>query len=226
MNSAKVRFVLAIISFSLLGVVLILDYAPPSEKVFGIESYYQGDFGEIEDPKIAYGKFNRNVMTDEIKCNTTPSISEKRVITPTNACWFIQGTATGNISAEEIEQLLAEKDGAIFKEGDIILAPTNIEFINSNQYQESYDLISIKGRLGTEYIIEFTDVGAWWCHIDKAEPTKHTELIGFGGKSPSMSIGSVIGQARKSTKVKLYKIQEDGSEQEASLSEYFCGKAE
>lgn len=211
-NKSKSIVALATCSFLFLGLLVLVTYVPNVQKNFGVENFYSGSFGEDTDPKVMYSATYRNVIAEDKMCLVSMTKSEK-VTMAGRYIWIAESKTVD--TKKKIKALATDESMTVLKpftkNGQNIVAPAQLTFINSNVLQYSDNSISIVAYIGTDYVIEFENVKTWWCHIGKSDPVHHTEVVGISGMSPKCSEGYIIGQAKKETLVKLYKVGSDES---------------
>lgn len=202
----------AVVAFFVLGCFAAAEYAPEGSKIFGFENYYEGVVGEGADPKEVYSAIYKNTAVMSSKCKTVMMEAEH----PTRVgvyTWIADGITVSGI--EDLEALAIDPEDLSalkpFTGAQNIVAPAELKFVNANTVQYAADTISIHANIGTEYRIVFDNVASWWCHMGKADPTKHTDVIGSGGIFSRCAAGYVIGQANSDTVVSLYKVEDGGA---------------
>lgn len=223
-SQGRPKIVLAVVVIGILIGLVIYNYRPPMDKQFGVKNFYEPTEGSHLDPKRMYNALNPNADWSEYYCNTTMSYAKSpgRI---GNYFWIKNGE---NIdSVDMLGNYLLDGDASKlipYQDGDFIVAPSTLTFLNKN-VKNAGDLseeVNIMAGIGTEYIIIWSNVDCWWCHIGKDNKERHTVVVGAGGLNEVCTEGYVIGQAKSDTIVSLYK--RNGNELEPySFSQYFFG---
>lgn len=212
----------AIISFLFLIILASFSYSYTAvEKQFGIKSFYTGAYGKDIDPKAQYNTIYKNTIVSANGClNKMKQASNPMRIG--SYVWIVDGQAIEDTSYFEsvaVNSNLAEIKP--YKDGQKIISPSDLIFLNANTIQDKLDSINIRAQIGSSYIIEFENVKSWWCHIGKDNPTKHTQVIGTGGIYSRCTAGYIIGEATNDTIVKLYSLDTNSRAVPCSFAEVF-----
>ena len=210
--------ILAILSAIVMVVMIVKDYSPPSSSVFSVHGYYKTPYVSEKSAKELYNEMNPPLGYGDAACQTVMTKGED-LSSLGRYTWIVDG--------QEIDSLGSVKRGANsdvlvpYEDGDYIISPADTNtFINSNLGPFYCDGISIAIKTG-KYIVRWDDVESWWCHINRENPTKHTERIGSSGICSQCYKGYIIGQAKSTTTVSFFEISEDGSEVQISPEIYF-----
>lgn len=201
------------------GVMLFLGVAnrtkKQEEKVFDMRGFYSGEAGEATNPKELYNKLYANVLAADGVCHSTMTKAVNVQMTENGIYWIAEGDAA---SAEELNVFTFKPYGGTNMQ---IVSPADMKFINSNVSVNEDGEMYIEARVGTRYIIQWSPVATWWCHIGKQNKNKHTSIYGNGGAYASVTAGWIIGEATEDTEVRMWKIEENGSQVQIRLSDYF-----
>lgn len=212
----------ATLSFLFLALLSALNMSVSTDKVFGVNNFYQGSKGSPIDPKAQYNEMYNNIQFNANKCSTQMKLSSNAK--PVGSYyWFVEGQS---VKDESELRAIAEDDEMtklkpFSSDGQLIVAPGDIEFVNANTEQNSKDSIDISFNIGTKHVMEFRNVKSWWCHIGKEDPTMHTDRVGAGGIGASCAGGYIIGEAKADTTVYLYELDSNGAPQPASFSDLY-----
>lgn len=221
-NKGRPKIILAIIVIGILVGLVIYNYRPPMEKQFGVTNFYEPVEGDHLDPKRMYRDMNPGADWSEYYCNTTMSFATNPGMAG-NYFWIKEGEFIK--SEADLQQYYVDGEDSQLKpysDGDMIIAPNTLTFLNKN-VRTAGDLeedISIMASIGASYVIIWSNVECWWCHIGKSNSHKHTAVVGAGGINEVCTEGYIIGQAKSDTIVSLYKRGADGLEP-CSFKEYF-----
>ena len=221
-DSKDNKFINMMIVLAIVAGILfvVLEDKPEDYTPFSIEGFYSGTKGDVQDPRQTYLSY---VSTDDYisSCNESPQVSDNGTLTASGAVWIIDSQtldSSVNIKRSEDDNLSIIP----FEEGEYILAPSNAFFLNANTLQASKDSITIKISLPGSYIMEFIDVYGWFCHME-SEEQNHTKTLGYGGEAcEDVTSSTIIGKAKSTTSVRLYK-KTNGVEQQIDTLEYFLG---
>lgn len=217
----KVVLVLAVLSFAILIILVIMDYTPPVYKEFSSDNFYVGVYGDDVDPRSTYRKMTYSDVTGSSGCRNELTRSDSATVCG-RFMWI--GESLEIKSAADIDSMAVNGDTTRIQpyvDGANIVAPARIAFVNSNINQESRDSIYMAVSINNKYILRWDNIKTWWCHIGKENPNKHTQVIGAGGEAAVVSAGYIVGQANSDTVVSLYKINDDGSTTPVPVSELF-----
>lgn len=216
----RLKSVIAVFSIAALIIIIATEYTADIDKSFSVEAYYRGNISsDTIDPKTLYEQYTAAALDNETLCNTQTWTGKARR-TSSDAIWVAE--TSEDITDDYIKECLQDGYLAPFKEGDLILAPGAFTFTNTNT-DSSGATIDIKGTCG-KYTFVFENVSCWWCHIGKEWTGKHSIRIGCGtGLFEKVSAGTVIGEAKASTKLYIYKESDGVDEELEDPSTYFIG---
>lgn len=221
-SRSKLMIGAAVVSFMFLAILAIMNYTPVNDKVFGTDNFYIGNYGSKVDPKEQYDLMYKNVIASAVGCFTTMTPASSPMIAGNNV-WLVDGATIESL--EDLKGMSVDGDLSVIKpyklDGQKIISPVELTFINSNVVQHNKDSISITAYAGTSHIIEFNNIKSWWCHAGKQDPTKHTEVVGAGGINPKCVAGYVIGEATEETTVNFYEVDGDGNKTPCSFEVLF-----
>lgn len=200
---------LAIVSFIALVLFGASQYYPQDSKVYGVNNYYKPTKSTSNvDQRELYNQIHKNVVASAMMCNKTiQSCTSTNMIN--GYYWIVDGSLPPSNVSELTSMLVDSQSNVLrpYSEGDSIVAPGQLTFRNANTTEYDDGKIRIEVYIGQDYVIRWDDVAAWWCHIGKEDPTKHTEQIGLGGLYSTCAGGYVIGKAKETTEVHLFKVQ-------------------
>lgn len=201
---------LGVLSLIVLIIFSAFEYSLGNNKVFGLENYYSGRIGSEANPKEIYNTIYKNTIMTSSSC-ITKMTKATRPMSVSGFTWIVDGQSI--YSKEDLEAITVNGNLTCLQpyKGNTskkIVAPADLTFINANTMQYSEDKITIRAYLGEDYIIEFEDIAAWWCHIGKENPTQHTEVIGCGGLQARCTSEYIIGEAKDNTTVYLYHVEQ------------------
>lgn len=207
-----------VLVFGLLIFLVLFDYNAPTTHVFNPNGFYVGnDTGEV-DPRVIYTQIHQGLAPGSGSCwSNMRKADEPRNDSEQNVRLQMAGNyvwiAPTNVSGySDIETFESDEGGTLkpYNDGDIIISPSNLKFVNSNKRQNSADTVYIEAVVGG-YLIRWENVACWWCHEGRENPTKHTDTYGKGGSFATCIAGYVVGIATADTTVKLFEINDDGS---------------
>lgn len=205
--------------FIVLVVLVMYNYEAPSDSQFSPENFYAGNNGAEVDPKENYEQMVVGLVSGSLSCRSEMSkATDEELVQAGNYTWLAPNKNSinpdGISSYDDIRKLSLGADESVlmpYAEGDHIIAPGKMTFINSNVVQESADYTYIMAYIGTKYVLRWDDVDCWWCHEGKDNKNKHTRVVGARGIYASCIGGYIVGVAKDSTTVTLYEVLEDQS---------------
>ena len=179
----------------------------------------------MSDPKALYNSVFASKVLNGTACNTiTKAYNEA---TQVNGRIWLTSRDLGIKSADDFVNY-ETSGGSLsispYKDGDYIISPATLNFLNSNtMLNPSNGQRYIEAQIGTSYVIRWDDIECWWCHIGKDDNDSHTVRVGYGGKPSKVVAGIIIGAAKSTTKVSVYKLNDNGEigEQVSVGSLYF-----
>ena len=199
------------IGFIVLGIYAAMNSSTVDDtKTFSPESFYAGETHDEIDPREQYGIFSSGKLSSA-QCNSTMVKGSNIHKCNSNVVWLVDDS-TITTDADVADKIVNScTDPASFfyspyKDGDMILAPATLVFMNSNVEQTSINEIDIIASMGTDYQITFYNVKCWWCHIGKDDVKTHSTVYGNKGSYSTCSAGNVIGQATANTSVQIKKL--------------------
>ncbi len=217
----------AIISFLVLIILGAFNYNyTKTDKQFGLKSFYTGTYGKDIDPKAQYNTIYKNTIATVNGCFTKMKQASNPMRTG-EYVWIVDGQVIEDKSY--FEQVAVDGNLTEIKpymEGQKIISPSDLIFLNANTIQDKLDSINIRVQIGSRYIIEFENVKSWWCHIGKENPNKHTQVVGAGGIYVKCTAGYIIGEAKEDTIVKLYFLDENNKARPCDFTEVFFTEEE
>lgn len=207
--------------FFILVIIVLMDYTPPTFHEFSGDNFYESHAGDPVDPREMYEKMAVGLMPGSGNCRTEMRKADQAQLRQAgNVIWFAPSEVE---SYSDISKYQVGDDSTLqpYADGDVIISPGHLKFVNSNIHQESAEYITIEATIG-DILIRWEDVECWWCHEGKVNPNKHSTVVGAGGLASQCTGGYVIGIAKSSTLVKCYRVDVDsGSTSELSFSELF-----
>jgi len=211
----------AVISFIVLLLFVILNYYPPDGKVFSIDGFYVGNKEGDINPKELYNEMYGGVAAG-LSCNTEIKKSTNYSLI-NNIAWIAEGVVPE--SSEELKALATDDTCTVIRpyttSYNMIVAPAEITFVNSNTTRTKEGSIFIVAKLHGDYEIQWDNITSWWCHIGKDNPDKHTLVCGANGICPTCREGYVLGEANNETLVSLYKVDGLGNRTPASFIDFY-----
>lgn len=204
----------SIVCAVVLLLIWVLGFPENNDTDFSPNSFYVGDATGVVDPKVLYDNYYKSVLS-ELSCRSAMFNGDNPIRLSTNMFWIIDDDKrlTDDSSADNAVSLLGDKNAEGFytpyEAGDYIIAPTNITYLNSNIKSDMPGRTDIVVMCGRQYKLVFEDVECWWCHIGISDSSQHTTIYGKGGKYSTANAGRVLGQAKSSTRVKMYKQNGD-----------------
>lgn len=224
----KTVVALTVLVVVILTLIVFYDGAKAGGNEFGLDNFYVGNFGEEVDPRGVYNSIYKSGMLASKQCREEMMAAEGYVLENgetvhpemSGRCIWIAPTHVDSLD-DVFNNCISESCIRPYRNGDVIISPGYLTFINSNVRQEDTDSICIEVKYGTDYVIRWDNVTAWWCHIGKDDAQKHTKVIGAAGMYSKCIGGYVIGEANEGTLVTLYRIAEDGSLNEESFESLF-----
>jgi len=199
-------------------------YTMDQDKVFDVNGFYKGRSGERQNPKEVYDAIYSSILAAENACRKEMEQASDPVMAGNGVYWVVDGV---EVTKEDLGNATSIKP--YDSVNDKIVSPAELTFLNSNVTLDG-NTAYIEAQLGTGYVIQWSPIRAWWCHIGKgnagvgeggSKQTQHTDICGLGGKYAVCMPGWVIGQATEETEVKMWKILESGGRQQIPLAEYF-----
>lgn len=219
----KVKALITIIAVIFLGFIAYNRYSLPLDAtLFTPDSFYAGmTYSDKFNPKDYYLALHGLTFTgDEDSCDTT-------LVRETNT---VSVGTVGNIFYTDVKDpantpdpstSIGDDGSGTFTNGSKIIMPFNgYKFKNSNlsdstlerQTNGRHDIEIIGDDGNGQYIVVFEDVMTWWCHQHKpSADAKHNLYVGdiSGSSIKSVAQGFVIGIAKDTTKVKVYRIKDE-----------------
>lgn len=217
-RKSKPIVILSLISLVVLGIFVAYSYKPKSSQQFALDGYYKPEKRDEVSAIELYEELCPPLGYGDAACMETMTRG-----TNTSLCgrytWIVDDqTAPSDFSS-------CKKDNYTltpYSDGDSIIAPADTnEFVNSNLgpfYGEEISVIIKTGK----YIVRFDNVDSWWCHINRANPLRHSTRIGANGLGSQCYRGYVIAQANASTEVTFYALEGE-EEKQITPEEYFFG---
>lgn len=225
MNKNKLLYTIAVISIICLCTYILFTYNRPYKKDFFMDAFYTGkhEYKETDIRKqyldMKGNKKKKDTVDIDNICDITPTKSKNPTITANNAYWIIDN--------KELPEDLSQSTFAGFSDGDLLVSPSSIRFVNSNINIKADNTIDIQFTCGS-YIFILSNVKNWYCHKDSTETVlQHTVVIGAGSSNDTELLqgGFIIGTALNSTVLSIYKYDENiGDKVEVSLSEFYNGE--
>lgn len=225
MQKGNWRIILFVGVFIGLFLLTALNWSKPNNIPFTTEGFYTGNSGDYIDYKELYESLYVGLAPGSGECRTEMSYAvtgeqmENGNIIETCMAGKYQWIAPTSISSSS--EMGTGSTIAPYNEGDVIIAPGNLTFINSNVLQETADTVYIKAILAGKYIIRWDNVDCWWCHIGKENRNKHSKVVGKNGIYATCTGGYIIGQAKAGTTVSFYTIDSEGNEVPIDVQEVF-----
>ena len=225
-GSDRAYLIVALVCFIFLGILAVFNYEDQNEVVGSfVDSYYRGYKITSMDSKSLYGALNAYGSTSASACIINPktAASDKLVLPCDQTMPWVQTTdATTTDKATAAAKVV---DCMPFSDGDYIVAPGDLMFLNSNVSCNKTD-ISIQATIGTKYKIVFSHVQEWWCHMDSTANTySHSDVVGYGSSNNTdrVIVGTIIGKANSSTIVEMY--YDNGSDWvKCTLEDYYLNR--
>lgn len=209
---------LFIIVFLGLYLMVLFNTGRENDAVFTTDAFYQGISGSEINYKDLYNSLYVGLAPGSGECSTEMKSAEDYGLSPYMAgrfTWLVAKPVSTSADMGTGTTIMPYEDG------DYIIAPGNLKFVNSNIVQDSADFIHIEAILNDTYVIRWDNVTSWWCHLGKEHKSKHSKVVGNGGIYSSCSQGFVIGEANAMTRVTFYKIGLDGEQTLIDVSEVF-----
>ena len=224
MKNHNVRVALFVLMFVGMFLLVAFNYSNPNDKAFSSEAFYQGKQGDLIDYKDLYNDLYVGLAPGSGECANEMTaakgytLANGEVVQDCMAGRFQWITPRSIKSSSEIGS-----DSIIspYQDGDVIISPGNLKFINSNVLQDSKDTIYIEAVLANKYVVRWDNVTSWWCHIGKENKNKHSRVVGKNGIYSSCSAGYIIGEANANTTVSFFILDEDGNQTPIGASEVF-----
>jgi hypothetical protein len=220
----KHKYLIIILAVVFISFVLYNQFSLPLDVItFNPDILYRSNIqSSTIDPKEYYNKLN-NILyneNDEL-CNYTLSYGNNLITIEDNRgiVYPSNEIIEESLYKDNIYDFFYNKIGIngeeLFKDNDLIIMPLdNMGFKNNNKLNSSlkneYDKNDIEIVIGTQYLLVFEDVKSWWCHnhVD-SENIQHDIFVGNSSKSTIKQVGkgAIIGKAKSSTLMKIYKIK-------------------
>ena len=209
----RVYLIAAFICFILLAILAAFNYEGQKDPTDTfVNSYYEGYKIDSMDSKSLYSALNAYNNMGETACIVNPrTVDSDKIITVCDQTlpWIQMSGDTTKAKAEEFAKI---EGGCLpFSDGDYIIAPGDLTFINSN-VSSNINNKSIQAYIGTKYKIEFSHIAEWWCHMDaKVEDYRHSDVVGHGSNNNTdrVIVGTIIGKATSSTVASIWVKQGD-----------------
>lgn len=215
----KSKSLIIIVAVLFLSFVAYNRFSLPLDTAFfNPDSLYRGTRQSANiDPKDYYNKLHGLTYSDneEDLCNPIVKFNvDNKTIRDNGNLMFIPY----NESNTDYASVIGREGEGLFKNKDIIIMPTeNLGFKNSNKLNSSLER-NTNGRhdidivQGLNIIIVFEDVMTWWCHNHNPDgQIQHDQSIGNHSQSYISYVrpGAIIGTAKESTKIKVYRVKSD-----------------
>lgn len=234
MKSNKVNKIVLIILFAVsclfIGYIMYKNYSVPSDKILKPESFYKGTSGELQDPKGYYYSLHGLTLdtSDETNvCDIKRYVdSDNGSIADTKYNFFTKLASTDrpqDSSKDEWVNMIGQEGEGLFKDGQNIICPLppDCYFQNGNAEPHTFfdDIgladtqidIAITQAEESDILVVFTDVKCWYCHKNyKGSTPQHNIPIGngTGNNSKVNKHCMVLGLAKDSTTIKVYKVKD------------------
>lgn len=200
-----------------LGYVAYTKFSLPLDTVnFSPDVLYRGSIeAKVLDPKEYYRNLNGLTISTNLDDNCDISvISENKAIKLTTVEGnYLPLVYTGKET--DYSKIIGVDGSSMFTDKQEIVMPvSNTKFKNSNLKDSSLGDSSGNHNIeiisGDKILIVFEDVMTWWCHAHNPAGTiKHDSKIGYGSSIESIRGGAILGVAKNSTKIKVYKIRDE-----------------
>lgn len=224
MNKQNFKIVLFVTIFISLGIFVIYNQPDSNSEVFSTDAFYTGTKSSDIDYKAIYDSLYVGLAPGSGQCRNEMIPVTEYVLddgTKAETCmagrfqWIVNKTISNSSEIGSGAQIMPYGDG------DLIVSPGNLQFINSNIIQDNESTIYMEAILANKYVIRWDNIKSWWCHIGKDNTNKHSIVVGKGGIYSSCSAGYVIGQANADTVVSFYKLDADGNKTEIDAVDVF-----
>ena len=215
-SNSKMKLVLVFIACCLLCLLYYTKHVNNEPKTYAQGNFYESNNSLDVNSQALYEQMVGNSVLEENACSKTMT-SASNPLRCNKFTWIVDGQTK---TREELVKADDQDYYLLYEDGDYIVAPVQLTFINSNIKTYIDGEISIRAYAGTKYIIHWDDVDAWWCHMDKTK-NQHTTKIGAGGKFPVCVEGMIIGKAKSTTRVTIYKVNDAGVAEVCDLAEFF-----
>lgn len=225
MHKRKILLGIAFVVFLGLYLMVQLNWSNANDTTFATDAFYTGNQGDPIDYKELYDALYVGLAPGSGECRTEMMHAD-------NGAEMENGNTIETCMAGRYQWITPKAVSssadigtgtviAPYNDGDVIISPGNLKFINSNIVQESVDSIYIEAILGNKYVIRWDDVECWWCHIGKENKSKHSKVVGNNGIYATCTSGYIIGQAKASTTVSFFTIDTDGNMTPIDVQEVF-----
>jgi len=213
-----------------MGLILIVssfyNASIVKEDNFSVENFYAGNKREESDPKKLYEDSKMGVDFSKVTCKTKMDKAKGSELAQAGNCIWLAPIDTGKVkSISSYTDIAACTDGSDsrlrpYNEGDHIISPGKLDFINSNRKRDENGNDYIAAYIGSKYVIRWDNIDCWWCHEGRTSE-KHDNIVGGRGDYSSCLGGYIIGVATEDTIVTLYEVTDSGTQQETSFINLF-----
>lgn len=227
----KTKGIILSIAAIFLGVVLYQNYSLPLDaNMITPDSFYRGSAQDSNmSPKEYYNRLHNLSFSDnsEEACNVTVKSGDGKGLQKITDNTYFFSLKKDDSQPKEgdldgwASYIGAEGENLFDDKGEIYLPIAYTyggkdTFANNNTLNSRYentDKTNIEVYVGDRTVMVFEDVMNWWCHAHKPDITKHTSVVGNTESDSTVRrevpLGSLIGIANATTKVKTYYVPDD-----------------
>lgn len=213
----KSKAIILIVAASFLGYVAYKNFSLPLDSVsFTPDVLYRGSSeAKTLDPREYYRTLNGLTLTTDLEDGCVIAVvSESKAIKLTTVEGNYLPLVYKGAEKDYLKVIGTEGDGLFEDKQEIVMPVSNTKFKNSNlkdsTITETDGMHNIEIIKGDKILIVFEDVMTWWCHShNPTDHVQHDTKIGYGSSIESIRGGAVLGVAKSSTKVKVYKIRDE-----------------
>lgn len=218
-SSGRSKIVLVFAMFCAAIMIFMLQAVTYTDepKEYLANNYYDSSHGVDVNQRALYSAYHSASAYEANACNTQMTMASNPTYAG-NYIWIVDG---GSITRGQYSPVDGYDYYELYEDGELIIAPGQLTFINANTVEYEQGVISIRAYLGADRIIQWDRVESWWCHMGKDDTRVHTMRIGAGGSYPTCIEMTVIGEAREDTIVTFYKLNSNGDYDVVTIDEFF-----
>ena len=235
MNSDR-RLIVAILIFVVIGVLAYVDLDVIEDKSFLTRyeqdgttygPYYQASISTARDPRAVYQEMATiSILERGSYCDTKAVYANGAITVPGGQRWYCWVGTKDSKSGQAMSRDDGSQNVAVYEyitsggfalqglynTGDKIVVPMeDMELLDSNVSYTDEDSISIKIAAG-QFKLEFHNIQSWWCHMSSDNHTRHDTVVGINSSIDRVNKEQVVGTAKETTTVYIYKIDESTGE--------------
>lgn len=195
--------------------VLLVGYTEPNDSVFAVDAFYEGTKAGSIDYKAMYDSWYVGLAPGSGACKAEMEVavsgadmengSKIELCMAPSAVWIAPHIISSNDEMGANQSVITP-----YEEGDVIISPGHLKFLNQNLTLNENSEPYIEAVLNDTYKIRWDNISCWWCHVGKDNKNRHTKRIGKGGAYSECMQGYIIGEAKAETSVSFYRVDVNG----------------